>query len=85
MDRNRLTDIENKLMVTKGGRAWGRGELGVCDYQIHIIICKKDNQQNPTVYHKKLYSISCVTYKENKYEKEYIYMYNWITLLYTRN
>ena len=27
-NRNRLTDIENKLMVTKG-ETWGRDEFGV--------------------------------------------------------
>ena len=28
-NRNRLTDIENKFMVTKGKRGWGRDKLGV--------------------------------------------------------
>ena len=30
-NRNRLTDIENKLMVTKGERCGGRDKLGVWD------------------------------------------------------
>ena len=30
-NRNRLTDIENKFMVTKGERVWGRDKLGVWD------------------------------------------------------
>ena len=30
-NRNRHTDIENKLMVTKGERGGGRDELGVWD------------------------------------------------------
>ena len=30
-NRNRLTDIENKLMVTKGERQEGRDKLGVWD------------------------------------------------------
>ena len=29
--RNRLTDIKNKLMVTKKGNGGGRGKLGVWD------------------------------------------------------
>ena len=29
--RNRLTDIENKLMVTSGEREVGRGKIGVGD------------------------------------------------------
>ena len=30
-NRDRLPDIENKLMVTKGERGWGRDKLGVWD------------------------------------------------------
>ena len=30
-NRNRLTVIENKLVVTRGDRAVGRGNLGVWD------------------------------------------------------
>ena len=30
-NRNKLTDIENKLMVTKGERRRGRDKLGVWD------------------------------------------------------
>ena len=28
--RNKLTDIGNKLMHTKGGKEWGRDKFGVC-------------------------------------------------------
>ena len=38
-NRNSLTDIENKLMVTKGERN-GRDKLGIGDYQVHPIIYK---------------------------------------------
>ena len=39
-NRKRPTDIENKLMVTKGERrGWGGGhKLGVLDKHIHTII-----------------------------------------------
>ena len=30
-NRNRLTDIENKLVITKGEREWGREKLRVWD------------------------------------------------------
>ena len=30
-DRNRLTDTENKLMVTKRERGWERDKLGLAD------------------------------------------------------
>ena len=50
--RNRLTDIENKLTVTKWEKGWGRYKLGVWDLQIQITIHKigkkkkkKKNQQ----------------------------------------
>ena len=46
--RYRLTDIENKLMVTKGKRK-GKDELRVWDQHIHSTIFKIDNQQGPTV------------------------------------
>ena len=47
-NRSRLTDIENKVMVTKGeGRA--RDLLRVWDKERHITIYKIDNQQGPTV------------------------------------
>ena len=46
-NRNRLTDIENKLMVTKGEREWGRDKLGfgISRYKLYQI----DKQQGPTV------------------------------------
>ena len=37
------TDMENKLMVTKGGRGWGRDKLGVWDQQIQTTIDQIDN------------------------------------------
>ena len=40
--RDRLTEFENKLMVTKGEK-WGRGDkLGDWDWQIHTTIHKTD-------------------------------------------
>jgi len=30
-NRNRLTDIENKLMVIRGGKIGGRDKLGIWD------------------------------------------------------
>ena len=48
-NRNRLTDIENKLMVTKGegGREGKIRNLGIHIYMLLYI--KLDNQQGPTV------------------------------------
>ena len=35
-NRNRLMDTENKLMVTKEVRGWGRDKLGVWDEQTQM-------------------------------------------------
>ena len=45
--RNRLTDVENKLTVTKQGGS--RDKLGDWDWHIHTTLYKTDNQQGPTV------------------------------------
>ena len=38
-NRNKLTDMENKLMVTKGDReGWEGNKLGIGDQHIHTII-----------------------------------------------
>ena len=47
-NRNRPTDIENKLMVTKGENE-GRDKLGAWDWQVHTTIYKIDKQQRPAV------------------------------------
>ena len=41
-NRNTVTDVENKLMVTKGGRG-GRDKLGDWDWHMHTTIYKIDN------------------------------------------
>ena len=41
-NRNRVTDVENKLMVTSGGR-WGRDKLRDWDWHIHTTVHKVDN------------------------------------------
>ena len=39
-NRNRLTDIENKLVVTKGQRDGGRNKLEVRDYRYKLLYIK---------------------------------------------
>ena len=41
-NRNGVTDVENKLMVTKGEKG-GRNKLGDWDWHIHTTIYKIDN------------------------------------------
>ena len=58
-NRNRLMDIENRLVVAKGEGEWGRDGLGVWDQQMQTIIHRMDKQQGPTVEHRELYSVPC--------------------------
>ena len=57
-NRNRLTDLENKFMVTEGKSRGGgiNEEVGI---NICILLHMVDNQQGSTVQHKELYSIFC--------------------------
>jgi len=45
MNRNRFTDIENRLVIIKGERE----RAGVWNEQVHTIIYRMDKQQGPTV------------------------------------
>ena len=47
-NRNRPTDIKNKLMVTKGEKGDG-DKLGVWDEQVHTIMPKIGDQQEFTM------------------------------------
>ena len=79
-NRNRLTDIENRLVVAKGrGVEWG---FGVSRCQLwywgwinnKVLLYSTGNYiQYPVINH-----------NGREYEKEYIY-HNWVTLLYSRN
>ena len=53
-NRNRLTGIENRFMVTKGKR--GGGEISQ-DQQTQITVYNIDKKQGSTIEHKELYSI----------------------------
>ena len=50
-NRNRLTDLENELVVN-GGRLGEGDDQGVWDQQVHTSVFKIDNQQGPTVQHR---------------------------------
>ena len=52
-----LTDIDNKLMVTKEGRGQERDKLAVWDEQKPTITYKIDKQQGPAVEYRELYSV----------------------------
>ena len=82
-NRNRLTDIENRLVVAKGemGRGGIEWEFGVSTCKLLYIEWINNkvllyNTGNYTQY-------PVINHNGKEYEK--IYMYNWITLLYSRN
>ena len=50
-NRNRLTNIETRLVVAKGVRGSGRDGLGVWDQQMLTIVYRMDKPQGPTVGH----------------------------------
>ena len=47
--RNKLTDIENRLVVAKEEDGRGRDGVGVWSEQMQTIIYKMDKQQGPIV------------------------------------
>ena len=71
------------LWLPRGKKVGGGDKSGVGDQQIQITIYKIDKQGHDVQY-RELYSISYHTIME-KNMKNNRYMYNWITLLYTRN
>ena len=48
-NKNRLTDIENKLLVTSGERNEGTGKIGIGDLEIQTITYKINKQQGCSV------------------------------------
>ena len=54
-----LTDIKNKLMITKGENMGGRDKSRAWDEHTQTIIYKIDNEQGHPIEHRKLYSIFC--------------------------
>ena len=50
--RNRLTDIENKLVFISGEREVGRGKIGVGDEEVQTTMYKTNKLQGYIVQHK---------------------------------
>ena len=55
----RLTDIENKLVITKREKEGERKKSGVWNEEIQITIYKIDKQKGYTVYQREFYPLSC--------------------------
>ena len=84
-NRNRLTDVENRAVVARGegvggGSVW---EFGISRCKLLYIewINSKVLQYSTGNY----IQYPVINHNGKEYEKEYIYMYNWVTLLYSRN
>ena len=73
LTKHRLTDIENKLMVTKGERR-GRNKLGVWDQQIHTTMYKTDKTTRSYCIAQGTIFNTLITYNGKESEKEYIYI-----------
>ena len=51
------TNSQSKLLVTKGEREEGRGELGLWDQDLQMTIHKIEKQQGFTLWHRELYPL----------------------------
>ena len=83
-NRNRLTDIENRLVVAKG-----EGGGGGMDWEVGISRCKLLYigwiNNKALLYSTGNYiQYPVINHNGKEYEKEYIYVH-WVTLLYSRN
>ena len=72
-NRNRLTDLENKLMVAGGGdgRKGSLGSLGS--------VFKRDNQQGPSAQPRELRSVLCGSRDGRGFGGEWVYEYIWLS------
>ena len=85
-NRNRFRDIEKRLVIAKGRgleEGWS-GRLGLAE--ISSYIKKLINNNNILMYSIENYiQYLMINHNGKEYKKECIYMYNWITLLYSSN
>ena len=83
-NRNRLTDLENKLMVM-GGRVEGRDRLGVWDWHIQTTMFKITNKDLLYSTGNSAQYSQYISLNEKRIWKRIHGYVNWITLLYIRN
>ena len=81
-----LAQNRQKLNVSGG---WGGGrwwdELGVWDWHVHTAVVKIDNWQGLLYSTGNAAQYPIINHNGKEYGKECMHMYNWITLLYSRN
>ena len=82
-NRNRLTDIENRLVVAKGEAGGGRmnWECGISRGKLVYIGCINNKVLKVLLYSTGNYiQYPVINHHGKEYEKEYIYLYyNWVT------
>ena len=84
-NRNRLIDIENRLVVAKG-EGGGRG----MDWEFEVGRCKLLHLEwinnKVLIYSTGNYiQYPVINHNGKEYKKECVYVYNWVTLLYSRD
>ena len=80
----KLMDLENRLVVAGGGGGSGMDwESGV--NRVKLFPFGMDKQWYPAVEHWELYLVTCGgAWWRKMWGKEYKYIYEWVTLLYSR-
>ena len=82
-NRNRLINLEKELTVTWGD-CCGRDRLGIWDDMYKLLHLKQKTNKDLLIAQGTLFSIlkwpKC---EKNLKKHRYVYMYKWITLLYT--
>ena len=83
-NRNRFTDTENRLVVAKGrGRGGMNWEFGISRCKL---LCIEWMNNKVLLYSPGNYiQYPMINHNGTEYKKECICMYNWVTLLYSRN
>ena len=62
-NKSRLTDVENKLVVTSGGGKGGGARQGYEDEEIQTTTCKRDEQQGYTTQYREIQPLFCNNFK----------------------
>ena len=76
-NRNRLTDLENKLMVTRG-KGWGEGIVNEFGTDMSTLLYLKwITKQGPTVQHRKLCSVWQPGWEGSLGENGYMLLSTW--------
>ena len=85
MNRNRLTDIANRLVVAKGEGGWGRDGLGVWVNRCKLLYIEWINNKVLLYSTGNYIQYTVITHNGKEYEKEYILIYVYIYIYKTES